>query len=404
MSRVATLHIGMHKTGTTTLQHRLAGYDDGETKYLDLGYPNHSIPLKLAYLDNPPKAFYASDDEAAWPAEREAARKRIAKALRDAAPANVVISGEELSTFPNGPFRPRLISHLRRQVDEVKVIGYVRDPAGFMASEFGQRVQAGFRQFNLLALYPRYRFRFFGWNYVMERAGNGFDLSLYDPASYENGDVVNDFVARAGLDPSHLRDVGAKANPSLTAEGAAVFYAFRHADGPSPVRGEEHEAQIKLINLMYGFGRNPIRLDPEAIQPLLAENAEEIDWIQELIGRPFPAPKLGPVMFSDSRQIIRYARGLGPELAEWLHEQGYEPANSGRSVPGLMRGMVMHFLEIEDTFRNRMTYRLDVHRRLRELKRQQAQETKARKLRQKQQAREQSAKAEPLPAKGQSNA
>ncbi|WP_373356375.1 hypothetical protein [Pseudoroseicyclus sp. CXY001] len=368
MTRRVILHLGMHKTGTTTLQNRLDGFDDGRTRYLDLGYPNHSIPLKLAYLEKAPRHFYESDDKADWPAERAAALARIERALEEAAPKDVVISGEELSTFPGGNWRPQMVSHLKRRVGRVEAIGYVRDPGGFMASDFGQRVQAGFREFDIARLYPRYRFRFQGWLNVMREAGAPADLSLFDPATYEEGDVVNDFVRRAGLDPAALKPKTGLSNPSLTAEGAAVFYAFRHADGPNPIRGAENQAQNRLVNLMYGFGRNPIRLSPEILVPVFEENAGEIAWIEKVIGQRFPAPKEGPVMFESSDQIVRYAASIGPELAEWLHAQGFEPANSGRDVPAIMRGMVLSLMGTSNTVANRLRYRLAIWRRGREEK------------------------------------
>ncbi|NDV01430.1 hypothetical protein [Pseudoroseicyclus tamaricis] len=366
MTRQAILHLGMHKTGTTTLQHRLAGYDDGETRYLDLGYSNHSIPLKLAYLDEPPRGFYASDDESDWPAERAAAREKIDAALRAAAPASVILSGEELSTFPPGLFRPKLMSHLRRHVSDIRAIGYVRDPSSFMASDFGQRVQAGFRQFRLSRLYPRYRFRFQGWVHVMRESGREAELTLYDPAAYPGGDVVADFVARVGLDAERVPPTATYANPSLTAEGAAVFYAWRHKDGPSPLRGAEQQAQIDLVNLMYGFGRNPIRLAPETLEHFLQAHGDDLEWIQERIGRPFPPAKEGPVMFRDSDHIVSYAGSLGPELAEWLFEKGLEPVNKGRNVPALMRGAVLQILGVETSRANRLRYRWDIYKRNRE--------------------------------------
>lgn len=47
-----TLHIGMHKTGSSSIQLALAGFDDGNTTCPDLGYENHSIPFYTAYSEN----------------------------------------------------------------------------------------------------------------------------------------------------------------------------------------------------------------------------------------------------------------------------------------------------------------------------------------------------------------
>lgn len=47
--RTVYLHVGMHKTGSTAIQSAFSGFDDGKTKYADLGYQNHSIPFCTAF-------------------------------------------------------------------------------------------------------------------------------------------------------------------------------------------------------------------------------------------------------------------------------------------------------------------------------------------------------------------
>ncbi|MEM0978577.1 MAG: hypothetical protein AAGJ34_13665 [Pseudomonadota bacterium] len=42
------LHIGLHKTGTTAIQHAFSGYDDGTTVYGRFGDPNHGSAIITA--------------------------------------------------------------------------------------------------------------------------------------------------------------------------------------------------------------------------------------------------------------------------------------------------------------------------------------------------------------------
>jgi len=43
------LHIGQHKTGSTSIQFNLQDFDDGKSRYAQLGHPNHSVPLFTFY-------------------------------------------------------------------------------------------------------------------------------------------------------------------------------------------------------------------------------------------------------------------------------------------------------------------------------------------------------------------
>lgn len=47
------LHIGMHKTGTSSIQDCLASFDDGTTRYAQFGVANHSIPMTTIFADDP---------------------------------------------------------------------------------------------------------------------------------------------------------------------------------------------------------------------------------------------------------------------------------------------------------------------------------------------------------------
>ena len=46
------LHIGMHKTGSTSIQLSLNGYDDGETIYANLENINHAFPIYTIFSAN----------------------------------------------------------------------------------------------------------------------------------------------------------------------------------------------------------------------------------------------------------------------------------------------------------------------------------------------------------------
>lgn len=358
MTRRAWLHLGMHKTGSTAIQHRFSGYDDGATRYLDLGDPNHSVILKLAYLDKPPRRFFTSDDPQAQAIEKRAAMERVERAVAEAA-GDVILSGEEMSTFPELATRRRMVASLMAHVGEVSALAYVRDPAGFIASDFGQRLQSGLTQINLGRLYPDYVKRFGGWQRAVKGDGAGRMIYVpFDRAQFHKGELIADFAHRLGLDMGRVRTIAGVSNPSLTAEAAAVLFAFRSLDGAAPIRGAEREAQMRMVNLLYQFGRHKLAFSPQVLEPLLASKAEDILWMEKRLKVPFPPLKTSQVMFTDNASVWAYAARVGPELAGWLEERGITPDNAGGDVPAIIRALVNSFLGYRVTNVGRVWNRL----------------------------------------------
>ena len=48
---VCYIHVGMHKTGSTSIQKSLSGFSDAKIRYLMLSHnaTNHSIPIKILF-------------------------------------------------------------------------------------------------------------------------------------------------------------------------------------------------------------------------------------------------------------------------------------------------------------------------------------------------------------------
>ena len=51
--REVIIHIGLHKTGSTSIQKALYGYQDVSTRYACFKEANHSIPMFTIFSKNP---------------------------------------------------------------------------------------------------------------------------------------------------------------------------------------------------------------------------------------------------------------------------------------------------------------------------------------------------------------
>ena len=46
------LHIGMHKTGSSSIQFSLNGFENESIRYAKLGFENHSVPIYTAFSED----------------------------------------------------------------------------------------------------------------------------------------------------------------------------------------------------------------------------------------------------------------------------------------------------------------------------------------------------------------
>ena len=205
------LHVGMHKTGSTSIQRSLEGFDRGLIRYLDLGSSNHSGPVRTIFSER-------SND---YPAHRRSGQSRHAIAqmashhraqmIRELSlpRQRFIISGEGISALSPAGVRA-LAQFLKQYVDRIQVIGYVRDPVGYANSAFQQRVKDG--QAAISVPRPNYRNRFRKFFDVFGR--ENVELIQFNPSAFENRSVVRDFCNRAGIPADNVREK--RANESLS--------------------------------------------------------------------------------------------------------------------------------------------------------------------------------------------
>src|SRR5688572_20633533 len=140
------VHIGMHKTGSTSIQHSLDGFDDSRFLYACMGdNPNHSLPMLSLFVSQPElhRLFRRKGaDTAAVSKYIERTRKDLERAVAAAKGRTLVISGEAISHFPQDALT-RLRDDFQKRFEDVMIVGYVRSPAARISSSFQEEVKAG---------------------------------------------------------------------------------------------------------------------------------------------------------------------------------------------------------------------------------------------------------------------
>lgn len=298
------LHIGMHKTGSSSIQETLRGYDDGRIRYAWPGrQPNHT--LHVAHLFGRRDRVHGADarrgirDRDELSDDIAEVRAELRAALR--AGGRLILSAEAFSTMP-GPGIGRLGAMLARHEAQVRVIGYARDPVSYASSGLQQRIRNN--QPASRVPRPRYRHRFGKFVEVFGR--EAVEIVPFDRARLQGGSVVTDFLQRCGIDPASLPEQ--RANETMNASATRLVLDFNRS-GPRAVGDRALlTARQALIGALRAADDGPrFTLPPD----LAAQACErrDIAWLAGTFGIDFARPDL-PAPMQPPQEAARLAEEL----------------------------------------------------------------------------------------------
>jgi nucleoid DNA-binding protein len=284
MSR-CVLHVGMHKTGTSSIQQSLNGFADERHLYANItGHPNHSRAIFEALGFQPgergaaggAKGGAANRGRSADPA----ALARLSRSIDDARGRTWVVSGEGMSLLPPAALR-RLHDFLRPRFDQVTIAAAVRAPAGYMASAFQEPIKQGARDnLNLARRYRSYRRTFEKFDEVFGR--ENVELWKFDPRSFPEGCAVRDFCRRLGIAIPVERIV--RVNESLSREAMGLLFSYRKLGRDLGAMSMSGPQNTGLVDRLMKIGRRRFRFSPDAVRPVLDENRADIEWMEARLG------------------------------------------------------------------------------------------------------------------------
>jgi hypothetical protein len=332
--KTAYVHIGMHKTGTTSIQQTLARHRAVLRDSYGMVYPsvssNHSFPLFSLFCDDP--AEYSGNINAGATSKDAIAKRNqdFADKLKtelDAGGETLVLSGEDLGLLTR-PGVHRLKRWLTGYATNVRILAYVREPVAWATSHAQQQVRQGKVLETLLehALVPRFRRRLTPWMVAFGKENvsvSDFDVARAGPAG-----LVGHFTDQLGLPESvHETLEQKRANESLSAEAVTLMSAL-NAVKPAFVDNRASADRATKIDPVFARikGRR-FSLPEEAIARTEAMSAAEVNWLHEMFGLSFAPPKRhgaeAPALFSSTEtqqslalliwELSAAAQGAGEE-------------------------------------------------------------------------------------------
>lgn len=227
--RQIILHVGMHKTGSTSIQNNCYRYRETLAEhgiiypsfsYLDHTRTNHSGPITAAISENPDR--YGEQWRAGLgdnPNVLALAYNQQFEALLDSPAADtLILSGETVSAFADDDLKA-LRDKLLQHTDKLRVTVYIRNPASAVGSILQQRVRDGSvhdTDDNVIALASVSRRRY---QRLKDVFGDSLEVLNFHEAASDPSGLVGSFMRFCGLPPEEtLKLEFAAANPRMSME------------------------------------------------------------------------------------------------------------------------------------------------------------------------------------------
>jgi hypothetical protein len=280
------LHVGMHKTGTTSLQSSLGAVrNHPQWRMLKVGgRSNMGKALCAMFAAKPSKhsAFRKlgkTDEEIS--VEGGLLRERLRKAVASCSVPEIIISAEALTSTIDAAGLAALRDLLLQHCREIRVIGYVRPPVGFKTSIFQEAVKHGKGKFNVAEAKVHYRRRFRKFDDVFGR--DKVLLRKFDTSTFPGGCIVADFFEQTGLSPLPP-DAVVRTNESLSREACGMLYAYRKFGPGYGVGDTVIRENNEMIAPMFGIAGERLRFSGKLMLPHLTAELKDIRWIERRIG------------------------------------------------------------------------------------------------------------------------
>ena len=294
------IHIGMRKTGTSSIQKSIYRFSNDDYIYADIdGYTNHGSALHSLFSDNPGSiGFHINKKQSKSNLKKyiQNTRDGLDTCIDSANGRNVIFSGESLSYTLELAGLVRMRDFFLDRFDQVKIIASIRPPSGYIVSNFVQRVKERANSINIEHDYFEYKKNLSRFDEVFGR--DNVHFWKFDPKNFPQGCAVRDFCQQ--MDISLPDDKIVRVNESLSREAISLLFSYRKMGkdlGSLSMRGPERK---QLVESVAGLGKSKFRFSPDLIKPVLEMNRIDIEWMEDRLGESL-YEELGEHQFGDVR-------------------------------------------------------------------------------------------------------
>lgn len=283
-NRKLVLHIGMHKTGSSSIQETLHhNLNDENVHYIKFSNPNHSGVLRRIFkedLQNDHLVKFQNISREKFLEKKEKDKLILIDKINLSEPKNCILSAEEISNFTQNELL-QMLRFFNSYFNKIVIIGYVRSPKSYIESAYQQILKGGIRKnFHLSNINPPYKLRFEKFDKVFGR--ENVYLYKFDPNSFPQKDVVLDFCDKIGIKMSKNKTI--RINESLSLEAISLLYIYRKFYKYTGKEKTRFNSNKKLIEVLTTIGTKKFKVSNQYMKQVLERNNENIMWMEDRLG------------------------------------------------------------------------------------------------------------------------
>lgn len=276
------LHIGMHKTGTSSIQQAL--YSSSFLKncyYISIGGANQSGLVASAFhnkAERHPSYSRKGFTYSEFSRMKLQARQNLTNEFQKAGERAAILSAERLCLFDQSELDDlfQFINSVRPR-SKIRIIAYVRSPKSYMESAFQQRLKDRYSAFRIAAFWPNYREKFQKFDKTF--GIDNVELIKFEKINSIGGDVVMDFMHRIDCQLNDLQTV--RANESLSLAACKLLYLhncmYRNFSSMSSFPSE----QGFFVDALTKLGGGRFHLHSKIVQSVFDKNIDDLAWIEK---------------------------------------------------------------------------------------------------------------------------
>ena len=273
------LHIGLHKTGSTSIQKALKNYNKDGVKAIGFNEENHSIPMYTIFSENRYDYHIWTNSGATKDQinqRRETYLKILTDHVNDENNEKLIISGEDISVL-SAEEKHKLIKFFTKLDISIKVIVYVRSPLDWSASVYQQMVKDGHTPKGKIA--TNYKNRL---NPFLELLGKNNTLVFsFNDVQKNYRSIINHFSDVLKIKLPDLK----KENESITEFQLALICSLNSIK--LQTNGNRHRYRIrrKMVEIIREYRCESLaskKLDKKYFVPLLHDMVEkDVEWLSD---------------------------------------------------------------------------------------------------------------------------
>ena len=346
--KVCVIHIGMPKTGSTSIQISLSNFKNDKFCYPKLDpLGNHSFPLAYIFMNYEEfiKVFnlFVKEKKENFLEKQKFYLNQLRKACENDSSSLFILSGEAICKYFENNLK-YIKNFFKKYFFEIKIIAYIREPYSYISSSFQEYIKnfcVALKDLN--TIYFQYQtfqkfFEVFGEKNVI--------LKKFDSLKFPDGCVVKDFCQTLGIAIEEKRIV--RANASLPKEAVNLIYILRKYFSKInffPWQIEYLLNDLLLENILKDIALHKFKISKKLIKPIVEKHKDDIKWMEEKLEEPLINSE--ELEKPESKYVIKSEKDLltiPEEVFERLRDYTNYKLNKRKSISQQVAEMLLNIL------------------------------------------------------------